>query len=84
MQSDSLSTLQAVHNLKYVHPISIKIHELYLQLTRDEEREISLSGHLALLALEEIQLQILLLRMPLMTVILSSTHSCILRLIILL
>ena len=26
---DSLSALQAIHNLKYDHPILIKIHELY-------------------------------------------------------
>ena len=37
--SDSLSALQAMHNLKYDHPVLIKIHELYSQLIQ-EEREI--------------------------------------------
>ena len=37
--SDSLSALQAMHNLKYDHPILIKIHELYSRLIQ-EEREI--------------------------------------------
>ena len=37
--SDSLSALQAIHNLKYDHPVLIKIHELYSQLIQ-EEREI--------------------------------------------
>ena len=27
--SDSVSALQAIHNLKYDHPVLIKIHELY-------------------------------------------------------
>jgi ribonuclease HI len=34
--SDSLSALQAIHNLKYDHPILIKIHELYSQLIQEE------------------------------------------------
>ena len=37
--SDSLSALQAIHNLKYDNPVLIKIHELYSQLIQ-EEREI--------------------------------------------
>ena len=38
--SDSLSALQAIHNLKYDHPILITIHELFSQLIQ-EEREIA-------------------------------------------
>ena len=30
--ADSLSALQVIHNLKYDHPVLIKIHELYSQL----------------------------------------------------
>ena len=37
--SDSLSALQATHDLKYDHPAIIKIHELYLQLIQ-EKREV--------------------------------------------
>ena len=33
----ALSALHAIHNLKYDHPILIEIHELCLQITRDEE-----------------------------------------------
>ena len=38
--SDSLSSLQAIHNLKYDHPVLIKIHELCSKLFQ-EEREIA-------------------------------------------
>ena len=65
--SDSLSALQAVHNLKYNHPVLIKIHELYSQLIQ-EQREIGLSGFPAMLASYVIMQQILLLRMPLMAI----------------
>ena len=33
--SDSLSSPQAMYNLKYDHPISVKILELHMELTRD-------------------------------------------------
>ena len=33
---DSLSALQAIHNLKYDHPVLIKIHELYSQLIQEK------------------------------------------------
>ena len=36
---NSLSALHAIHNLKYDHPVLLKIHELYSQLIQ-EEREI--------------------------------------------
>ena len=34
--SDPIWALQAVHNLKYDHPMLIKIHELYSQLIQQE------------------------------------------------
>ena len=73
--SDSLSSLQSILNLKYDHPVLVKILELYTEMTR-EGREIFSSGFPAMLALGEIRLQILQLRMPLMAISrLSSSHS---------
>ena len=62
--SDSLSSLQAIYNIKYDHPVLVKILELYMELTRDG-REIVFIWALPMWALEEIQLQTLLLRTPL-------------------
>ena len=48
--SDSLSALQAIQNLKYDHPVLIKIYELYSQLIQ-EEREIAfvwVPGHVGI------------------------------------
>ena len=36
--SDSLSSSQAVFNLKYDHPILVQILELYMKLTRDGKK----------------------------------------------
>ena len=35
---DSLSSLQAIYNLKYDHPVLVQISELYLELTRDGKK----------------------------------------------
>ena len=48
--SDSLSVLQAIHNLKCDHPVVIKIHELYSQLIQ-KERGIAfvwVAGHIGI------------------------------------
>ena len=62
--SDSLSSLQSIFNLKYDHPVLVQILDLYTEITRDG-REIVFIWFPAMLALEEIRLQILQLRMPL-------------------
>ena len=45
--SDSLSSLQAIFNLKYDHPILVQILELYMNLTRDGKKIVFIwvSGH---------------------------------------
>ena len=47
--SDSLSTLQAIHNLKYDHPL-IKIHELYSWLIQENRGNVCVwvSGHVGI------------------------------------
>ena len=74
--SDSLSSLQSILNLKYDHPVLVQILELYTKMTRERGERLFSSGFPAMLALGEILLQILQLRMPLMaTSRLSSSHS---------
>ena len=73
--SISLSSLESILNLKYDHPVLVQILELYTEWQEKGERLFS-SGFPAMLALGEIRLQILQLRMPLMTTSrLSSSHS---------
>ena len=73
--SISLSSLQSILNLKYDHPVLVQILELYTEWQEKGERLFS-SGFPAMLALGEIRLQILQLRMPSMTTSrLSSSHS---------
>ena len=68
------SPLKAVFNLKYEHPTLVQILELYMDLTK-MGRRLSLSGSLAMWALEEIWQQTQQLRMPLLaTSRLNSSH----------
>ena len=74
--SDSLSLLQSILNLKYDHPVLVQILELYTEMTREGRERLFSSGFPVMLALGEIRLQILQLRMPMMaTSRLSSSHS---------
>ena len=76
ISSDALSSLQSILSLKFDHPVLVQILELYTEMTRNGRERLFLSGFPAMLALGEIRLQILQLRMPLMaTSRLSSSHS---------
>ena len=62
--SDSLSSLQAIFNLKYDHPFLVQIFGTLYESDQRWEEDCDLSQFPAKWALEVIQLQILLLRMP--------------------
>ena len=48
--SDSLSSLKAIFNLKYEHPVLVQILELYMDLTKDGKEIVSVwvPGHVGI------------------------------------
>ena len=73
--SDSLSSLKAIFNLKYEHPVLVQILELYMDLTKDGKEIVSVwvPGHVGIRGHSAATLQ---LKLPLLaTPRLSSSHS---------